>query len=266
MPHLTDATISEFHELGVTVIRNAFKDWVETLRAGIQFNIENPGPSGRSYTGENGGGRFLSDYCNWQRIPEYRDFIFNSPAAEIGAELMGSQTVQLFHEHVLVKEAAADVATPWHQDAPYYSVVAPKTVSLWLPLDDVPRERTLEFVAGSHRSGKLYQPQFFNGNPLNEDDGLEALPDIDSNRDAFDILGWALAPGDAVAFDYRTVHGAPVNNSPSSQRRAFSLRLVGEGATFVRHDGRKTSPPFPEITLGSGEPLTGDAFPVLRSE
>jgi ectoine hydroxylase-related dioxygenase (phytanoyl-CoA dioxygenase family) len=265
MPHLTNAAINEFQELGVTVVRGAFKEWVDVLRAGIQFNIDNPGPSGRSYTGEKGGGRFLSDYCNWQRIPEYRDFIFNSPSAEIGAELMGSRTVQLFHEHVLVKEAAAGVATPWHQDAPYYSVAAAKTVSLWLPLDDVPRERTLEFIAGSHSSGKLYQPQFFNGNPLNEDDGLEALPDIDGNRDAFNILGWALAPGDAVAFDYRTIHGAPANDSPSAQRRAFSLRLVGDGATFVRHEGRKTSPPFPEIALANGAPLTGDAFPVLKS-
>ena len=124
--------------------------------------------------------------------------------------------------------------------------------------------KTLEFIAGSHRSGKLYQPQFFNGNPLNEDDGLEALPNIDDNRDASEILGWAVAPGDAVAFDYRTVHGAPANDSPSAQRRAFSLRLVGDGATFVRHEGRKTSPPFSEITLANGDPLGGDAFPILR--
>jgi ectoine hydroxylase-related dioxygenase (phytanoyl-CoA dioxygenase family) len=263
MPHLTTATIAEFHDDGATVIRGAFTDWVEKLRAGIKANIDTPGPSGRSYTGEAGGGRFLSDYCNWQRIPEYRDFIFNSDAAQIAAELMGSRVVQLFHEHVLVKEAAAGVETPWHQDAPYYSVAAPKTVSLWIPLDEVPRARTLEFIAGSHRTGKLYQPQFFNGNPLNEGDDLEPLPDINANRTGYDIRGWALAPGDAVAFDYRTIHGAPANDSPSDQRRAFSLRLVGEGATFVRLDGRKTSPPFPDVTLANGAPLTGDAFPVL---
>ncbi|MEM8974692.1 MAG: phytanoyl-CoA dioxygenase family protein [Pseudomonadota bacterium] len=257
------ATIDEFHEHGVAVIRGAFSDWVETLRAGIAYNIDNPGPSGKSYTGDEGGGRFLSDYCNWQRIPEYRDFIFKSPAAEIGRALMGSQTVQLFHEHVLVKEAKAGVPTPWHQDAPYYCVQAPQSVSLWVPLDEVPRERTLEFIAGSHKSGKMFQPQFFNGNPLNEGDGLETLPDINANRDAFDIRGWALSLGDAVAFDYRTVHGAPINNSPSAQRRAFSLRLVGDNAKFVRPEGKKTSPPFPDVTLQNGAALTGDEFPVL---
>ena len=256
-------TIRDFHDQGATVIRGAFTEWIETLRAGVAFNLANPGPSARSYTGADGGGRFLSDYCNWQRIPEYRAFIFNSPAAGIARDLMGSSSVQLFHEHVLVKEAEAGVATPWHQDAPYYCVDAPKTVSLWIPLDEVPRERTLEFVAGSHLAGELFQPQFFNGNPLNENDGLRSMPDIDANREAYDILAWALAPGDAVAFDYRIIHGAPANNSTSAQRRAFSLRLLGEGAKFARREGQKTSPPFPEATLNHGDDLAGEPFPVL---
>ena len=261
---LDDGAVAEFDAQGVTVIRGVFGDWIDKLRAGVAFNLDNPGPSGRSYTGDNGGGRFLSDYCNWQRIPEYRDFIFNSPIAAIGARLMGSRTVRLFHEHVLVKEAKAGVATPWHQDAPYYCVAGPKTVSLWIPLDDVPRGRTLEFVAGSHLSGQFFQPRYFNGKPINEGDGLDAVPDIDANRDGYDIRGWALAPGDAVAFDFRTIHGAPVNDSPSAQRRAFSLRLVGDGATFVRREGMATSPPFPDVTLQHGDDLgAAPEFPVL---
>lgn len=260
---LDDNAIKDFDEHGVTVIRGAFSDWIDTLRAGVQFNIDNPGPSGRSYTGDDGGGRFLSDYCNWQRIPEYRDFIFNSDAAAIGAELMRSDTVRLFHEHVLVKEAQAGVATPWHQDAPYYCIEGPKTVSLWIPLDEVPRERTLEFIAGSHRGGKLFQPQYFDGKPINEGDGLDALPDINNNRSIYDIRGWSLEPGDAVAFNYRTVHGAPANDSPSAQRRAFSLRLAGDGAKFVRRKGMATSPPFPDVTLQHGDDLDIPEFPLL---
>jgi len=124
--------IDEFREKGVTVLRGVFADWVETLRAGIDANMRDPDPNARIYRGENGGGRFFVDYCNWARIPEYKDFIFNSNAAEIAAELMTSQSVQLFHEHVLVKEAEAGVPTPWHQDAPYYCVDGPKTLSLWI--------------------------------------------------------------------------------------------------------------------------------------
>ncbi len=260
---LDEATVAAFRTDGVVPVRGVFKEWIEPLRSGVGYNIENPGPFGRSYMGDGGGGRFLSDYCNWQRIPEYRDFIFNSPVAVLAAQLMGSREVRLFHEHVLVKEPQAGVATPWHQDAPYYCVQGPKTVSFWVPLDEVPRERTLEFIAGSHKGDRLFQPQYFNGKALNEGDGLDTLPDIDADRTAFDIRGWALSPGDAIAFDYRTVHGAPVNNSPSTQRRAFSLRLVGDDARFVRLPGKATSPPFPDLALKTGDRLDVPEFPVL---
>ncbi|MEL7000057.1 MAG: phytanoyl-CoA dioxygenase family protein, partial [Pseudomonadota bacterium] len=217
--HLMDETISEFRAKGATVLRGIFSDWVDTLRAGIAANMEDPDPNARIYQGEDGGGRFFVDYCNWARIPEYKDFIFNSPAAEIGAELMESDRVQLFHEHVLVKEAATGVPTPWHQDMPYYCVDGPKTVSLWIPLDPVPRETTLEFVSGSHLWGKSYRPQRFNGQALNENDGLEEIPDINSNKGDYDVIAWAVEPGDAIAFDYRSVHGAPANTSKTTERR-----------------------------------------------
>lgn len=260
---LDDETLKNFKKDGATVLRGVFKDWVDTLRRGMDQNIADPAPNCRNYKNEDGISRFLSDYCNWARFEEYRDFIFNSPAAAIGAALMDSETVRLFHEHVLIKSAGSDVATPWHQDAPYYCVKGPKTVSLWIPLDEVPRERTLEFVSGSHLWDKAFRPKLFNGNPLNEDDGLEEIPDIDSDRIGFNVKGWALSPGDAVAFDFRTIHGAPPNNSLTENRRAFSLRLVGDDAVFHRREGIKTSPPFPDVTLENGAPLSGPEFPLL---
>jgi len=264
--HIEDQTVVDFRRDGAAVLRGVFADWVETLRDGVARNLREPAPNARVYTDEESGGRFLVDYCNWHRIPEYKKFVFESPAAALGAELMESREVRLFHEHVLVKEAQTGIPTPWHHDMPYYCLDSQNTVSLWIPLDPVPRERTLEFVAGSHRWDKLYRPQRFDGSPLNENDGLEDIPDIDGNRDEHDILGWELEPGDAVAFDYRTIHGAPANNSPTTQRRAFSLRLVGEGTTFRRREGIVSSPPFPDVTLRNGDPLAGEEFPLLLGE
>lgn len=260
---LDNKIVEQFQTDGVTVLRGAFTDWVSILREGVAVNMDNPNANARVYRGENGDGRFFVDYCSWQRIPQYRDFIFDSSASQLAACLMGSNSVQLFHEHVLVKEAQTGVATPWHHDMPYYCVDGPKTVSLWVPLDHVPRERTLEFVAGSHLWGKSFRPQRFNGQPLNEADGLEEIPDIQANRDDYNIVGWDLSPGDAVAFDYRTIHGAPANNSASEQRRAFSLRLVGDDVRFVRKENIVTSPPFNEVKLKHNEPLSGDEFPML---
>jgi len=173
---------------------------------------------------------------------------------------MQSSQAQLFHEHILIKEPKTAVATPWHHDMPYYCLDGPKTVSLWIPLDEVPRERTLEFVAGSHLWEKSFRPQRFNGQPLNETDNLEDIPNIEDNRDHYNIVGWDLQPGDAVAFDFRTLHGAPGNNSPSEQRRAFSLRLVGDDIRFVRRKGIVTSPPFNEVKLEYGDKLIGVNF------
>ncbi|MFK7860638.1 MAG: phytanoyl-CoA dioxygenase family protein [Granulosicoccus sp.] len=260
---LDPQTIKQFQTEGVTVLRGHFSDWVDILREGIEANMAEPNPTARVYPDKSGGGRFFVDYCSWQRIPQYRDFIFNSHAGDIAADLMSSNRVQLFHEHVLVKEAQAGIATPWHHDMPYYCVDGPKTVSLWLPLDEVPRERALEFIAGSHLWGKSFRPQRFNGQPLNEVDGLDEIPDIEGNKDKYNIIGWDMSPGDALAFDYRTLHGAPGNNSASEQRRAFSLRLVGDDIRFVRRDNIITSPPFNEVTLQDGDPLVADEFPVL---
>jgi len=255
--------IDDYRRDGAVALRGLFVDWVETLRVGIARNRASPGPDVKIYSGEKGSGRFFGDYCNWDRIPEYREFIFKSPAAEIGRQLMGSKTVRLFHEHVLVKEASADVATPWHQDQPYYCVDGSQTVSLWIPLDPVPRERTLEFVAGSHLWGKYFRPERFNKTPLNENDGLEPVPDIDGQRDKYRVIGWALEPGDAVAFNYKTLHGAPANRSVSEQRRAFSLRLLGDDARFARREGVVTSPPFRSVTLAHGAVMDAPEFPLL---
>lgn len=260
---LGSETIADFNRDGACVIRGAFVDWVETLRKGISRNMAEPSADVKIYTGENGAGRFFGDYCNWDRIPEFRNFIFNSPAADMGRQLMGSHSVRLFHEHVLVKEASADVPTPWHQDQPYYCVDGDQTVSLWIPLDVVPRERTLEFVGGSQAWGKYFRPERFNKTPLNENDGLEPVPDINGHRADYNILGWALEPGDAVAFNYKTLHGAPANGSASTQRRAFSLRLLGDDVRFARREGVITSPPFRGVTLKHGDVMNAPEFPLL---
>lgn len=255
-----DAVVAAFETDGAAVVRGAFGDWIETLRSGVARNMAAPSADVRIYDG--GGGRFFGDYCNWQRIPEFEDFIRHSPAAAVARRLMGSQQVRLFHEHVLVKEPGADVPTPWHQDQPYYCVDGAQSCSLWIPLDPVDRATSPEFIGGSHRWGRFFRPERFNKTPLNEGDELEAVPDIDNHRADYNVLGWDLEPGDAIAFNFRTIHGAPANKRQDRARRAFSLRVVGDDATFARRPG-VTSPPFRDVTLAHGAKLDGPEFPRL---
>jgi ectoine hydroxylase-related dioxygenase (phytanoyl-CoA dioxygenase family) len=255
------ATVEAFAADGAVVLRGVFSDWVEKLRAGVAAVMDDPSPLERSYTPE-GSARFFQDLCNWQRIAPFREFVLHSPAAALAARLMGSREARFFHDHVLVKEPGTSLVTPWHQDMPYYCVGGRFNVSFWIPLDPVPRAASLECVAGSHAWGVTHKPQRFDGTDLYAGDARAPVPSIDARREDYRILGWALEPGDAVAFHFSVLHGAPATTKARDRRRVFSARFVGEGTVFVDRHG-KGSPPFRHVTLRDGEALEGPDFPLV---
>lgn len=259
---ITETDIETYQRDGAILIKGAFAPWVEQLRAGIDAVMADPSPYERSYTPKDGSARFFQDLCNWQRVPALHDFVLHGPGAEIAAQLMRSPVARFFHDHILVKEPGTSIVTPWHQDSPYYCVGGEQSVSFWIPLDPVPRATTLECVAGSHRWGVNHKPKRFDGTDLYENDASVELPDIDAARDQYTILGWAMEPGDAVAFDFHCVHGAPANTGQGTRRRVMSARWVGEDAYFIDRKGRG-SPPLRHVTLADGAPLEGADFPVV---
>ncbi len=160
-------------------------------------------------------------------------------------------------------EPGTQRATPWHQDLSYYCVDGRQTASIYIALDHTPEEVAVRVAAGSHRWHRLFYPRvFLDGAEFNlEDPGLEALPDIDGRPGDFTILGWPMEPGDALVFDFRTLHGtadAPV----TGRRRAFSTRWLGDDVRYCERPG-ETSPPYPDIGLEHGERMREDWFPVL---
>ena len=257
---LTQAQIDQYARDGVTIVRGLFADHVETLRDGIARNIQTPGPYASENKKDGESGRFFDDYCNWQRIPEFEEVIRNSPAAQVAADLMQSDSVQVFHDHVLVKEPGTSMATPWHTDGPYYFVDGKQTVSFWSPLDPV-SDATLRMVAGSHKWAKPVLPMRWVSEEAYFPNIDDYMPVPDPDAEAMEVLEWAMEPGDAVAFNYDILHGARGNTS-TTPRRAFSLRLVGGDARYVERPGR-TSPPFPDHGMHAGERLREDWFPVI---
>ena len=125
--------IDAFQRDGAVCLRGVFSDWIAHIAAGIERNLAEPGGYASRYVeqGDDSSGGFFDDYCNWQRIPEFRAIIEQSPAASIAAQVMQSRTAQFFHDHVLVKEPGAQKATPWHQDIPYYFLEGSQSVSFW---------------------------------------------------------------------------------------------------------------------------------------
>ncbi len=262
MPHplVTRSDIETFQRDGVVLVKGLFADYVDELRAGIARNMENPGPYAAENLKAGENGRFFDDYCNWQRIPEFETVVRKSPAATVAADLMSSKRVQIFHDHILIKEPGTSKPTPWHQDSPYYFVDGIQNVSFWSPLDQV-TSASLRCVAGSHKWPKPILPTRWLAEDSfypNQDD---YMPVPDPDAEAMEILEWAMEPGDAVAFSFGILHGARGNES-NSRRRAFSLRFVGDDARYVERPG-STSPPFPGHGMQPGQQLREDWFPVL---
>ncbi|HHL20179.1 MAG TPA: phytanoyl-CoA dioxygenase [Aliiroseovarius sp.] len=257
---ITDEQVAAFQRDGVVMLPGVMADWVEVMRAGVARNLAAPS----EYANENGvtQGRFFDDYVNWRRIPEFERVVRESPAAEIAARAMRSPIAQFFHDHVLVKAPGTPTPTPWHQDGPYYLVEGAQTVSFWMPLDPVD-DASLRFIAGSHRWETPVRPvtwsddsDFYAG-----DHSWTEVPDPDAEPGRYRVLEWPMQPGDVVLFDFRTVHGARGNFS-ATERRALSLRWVGEDARHVARPGR-TSPPFPGHAMQPGQRLREDWFPVI---
>lgn len=253
-----------FQRDGACVIHGLLTDReLERLAEGVEENLAAPSERAVEGGGHTGTGRFFEDFRNWTRIPAYEEVIRGSRIGAVAGALTGSRAVRLHHDHLLVKDPGTTIRTPWHQDQPFYDIDGHDTVSLWIPLDPVPRESTLEFVAGSHATGTWYMPRgFFDDRPMVFEEGtLEAVPDVEADRDAYTILGWELEPGDAVAFNMLTLHAA---GGSRNRRRAFSVRLVGDDVRLAARP-HPTSPSFPELdgALAPGDPLEHPLFPVL---
>src|SRR3546814_16929843 len=146
------------------------------------------------------------------------------------------------------KRPGTSERTPWHHD----TVIEGPFCSVWVALDPTPRQATLEFVRGSHAWGQTLMPKSFFSDSAKRSavdqfyadfhgdksrpDAREfgEIPDIESNHDAYDIIGWDMEPGDCVLFDARTIHGAPGNHSERTMRR-FVTRWVTSQSVVAAH-------------------------------
>jgi len=258
------ADIEAYQRDGVVLLKGAFADWVEPLRAGLDRNLAAPEaycfPCESTTEGE--AGRFFDSYCNWPRIPEYMDHVTKSCAASMAGQFMRSATAQLFHEHAFLKEPGTQHATPWHQDLPYYGCDGRQTISVYIALDHADEDVAVRFVRGSHK-GDVFAPRdFIEGRYFDGFVGeMDAVPTVESHPEDFDVVAWPLEPGDTVLFDFRTLHGT--TDAPlKARRRAFSTRWLGDDVVFCDRPG-ETSPPFPDINLKPGDRMREDWFPVI---
>jgi ectoine hydroxylase-related dioxygenase (phytanoyl-CoA dioxygenase family) len=259
-----EALAAAYARDGVVCVRSVLGPGeVATAARAIGAVLASPGPLTQVASGADDPGAFTEDFCRWREIPEIEELARHSRVPAIAAALMATPQVRLYHDHVLVKEGGTRQRTPWHQDQPYYNVDG-RGVSAWIPVDPVPEAGCLELVATSHRGPWLMPRTFLRGEARWFPEGsLAELPDIEADRGAFDIRRFGLEPGDAIFFDFLTVHGAP--GFPfRGRRRVLSLRYLSAAARYAPRRWA-TSPPFTglDAELAAGAPMDHPLFPVV---
>jgi hypothetical protein len=98
---------------------------------------------------------FLQMTNLWVHDERVRAFVFARRFARVAAELLEVGGVRLYHDQALFKEPGGGY-TPWQQDQNFWPLDTDRTVTMWMPLVDVPAEvGSMHFASGSWRQGNL---------------------------------------------------------------------------------------------------------------
>ena len=194
---LTKSEINQFKKDGAIYLKGKFDiSWIKKLTKGIDRDIKNPSPRFKSHTVEKNVPAYLEDYWTWDLVPEFKDFVYNSPYAKIASELMSAKKINLVMDNWFLREAGSKSSTPFHHDVSYFDMDGTMCV-LWLPLQPTNKNEGVVWVKGSHLWNKLFLRVLFKDGHKVEGkecviDGkkYELPPDILGNKDKYEFLNW----------------------------------------------------------------------------
>ena len=192
---------------------------------------------------------------------EFRDWIEGSPAAETVAELVGAEHVSFWVDAFFMKEgAAADQATPWHNDECTYGFKGEQIPSLWMALTDVDEDNApLITLAGSNRDAWRYHSPF-SPQDVERPPGFRPWQDLLDrvSADSADVRVWPVKAGDVLVLHPKTIHASRTlgESGPGHRRAAYSTRWLGSDTVW---DPNPLSLPLPNLppdalTVGAGPP------------
>jgi ectoine hydroxylase-related dioxygenase (phytanoyl-CoA dioxygenase family) len=251
-------------EDGVVCLRKAHDSgWLSLVEEGIEEALSGGSEDIDIVKKTSDSGRFSYSSQAWRQVDAFRRAILDSRAPDIAFALLDSESMNLFYDFLLIKEAGtANAKTPWHQDHAYYPLHGVGVINCWTALDPIPMETALRFWAGSQRGSRLYQAANFSGDSdyrhLRSDRPI--IPDIDNDVSAR-ILAAELKPGDMLVWDSYTFHSAP-GNTLNRRRAAFSINWTSDAIRF--HDVPCLAT-YRAAQLTEGSAMTCDKFPLVRT-
>jgi len=270
---VTPELVEQYSADGVVMLRNAVSpDWIEVLGRGMDRGLANPTARARTWNRDEQGGTTHYDGQAWLHIPEYKDFVLNGPLGAIAGEVMGCSRINFFFDTIFVRTTGVQFRTPFHQDEPYWSVEGFDCSSAWMPLNPVEKRSSLEFVKGSHRWNNTYEQVSFGAmvgdvrDEVNFGSEAEPFPDVEGDRNSFEILSWDMAPGDVALFNARMIHGGSGLLAPDRDLRVFNTQWLGDDARVCfRPEGM--DPDHSEVMtaqgLSPGDRVGTDMYPLV---
>ena len=226
-------------------------------QAAYDWSLAHPGPGATKFA-QHSDATFYNDLYNPDCLTGYRDMLLRSPLPALLAQLWGAPEVWFMYEQVFLKEGGQSRRTPWHQDSSYLAIAGDHLAVAWITFDPVEQADSLEFVRGSHKGVLFNGSRFELGDdtaPLYPDSELPRMPDIEAMRSDYDLVSWAVQPGDLVLFHPATLHGgAPTH--PGKRRRTLTLRFFGADAVYDPRPGR----PGPRVSGFHDRMKPGDPF------
>jgi hypothetical protein len=261
---LSPEELSLFERDGVLLLRGLVgAAWVERLQAAAERAVAGRKGKPRIIDRADDPGRMLMSVYLWRDDPDFEDFIYESPAIGIAAQLLRTDELRFFYDQLFVKEPLTRAPTYWHHDLPFWPIRGEDVLSFWLALSPVSTQTSgLVYLAGSHRWGKTYQAHTPDDDVRFQDPALEPCPDFDREHDpALRRLEFTLEPGDVLVHHPLTLHAAGGNASHDRRRVALSSRYFGPNAYW---DPRPHTMTVPETdALRPGERPHGPSFPVV---
>jgi Phytanoyl-CoA dioxygenase (PhyH) len=146
---------------------------------------------------------FVQEMNLWQRRADIRPLVFDQRLAAAAAELLGAERVRIYHDQALSKEPFGG-GTPWHVDQQYWPLDTDRTVTAWIPLQDVTIDMgPLRFARASHAVDA--------GRDLPISDSSEQLISGEITRRRLQISDSPFALGDVSFHAGWTFHGSRPN-------------------------------------------------------
>lgn len=241
LPELADSydvpaeRIRDFREHGHTILRgvasaeevDAFRPVIKTVA--LRENREDRPIEQRDTYGK----AFLQMWNLWAVDEDVRRFTTARRFAKIAADLMGVDAVRIYHDQAVFKEGGGG-PTPWHQDQFYWPLDSDNTITMWMPLVDVPAEvGTMTFVNGSQRLGYL-------GDYAISDESDATFVAMIEERGLDLTTHGAARAGDATFHAGWSLHSAPANPT-ADMREVMTVIYFADGmrVTEPANDSQK---------------------------